>query len=245
MKLSLQYPVTNVTINQRFGENATPIYKQLGMSGHNGIDFYALDGTPVFASHNGTIVFAGLDGSNGNLVVIKTDTQFDYLDGQAYYKTLYGHLKTGTICVHAGQQVKVGDKIAEADNTGASQGSHLHFGIKPVQQGEADWQWFNLEQDKGYNGAIDPMSFLPGLVEYHIPLKKGDTGFEVEKLQAYLLRKGYMSPVDKLGFYGDVTCAAVLKFQLDKCVLSWYERYILKGSVVGQKTLTALNLNNK
>lgn len=246
MKLTLQYPVTNVTINQKYGENASPIYNELHMKGHNGIDFYAPDGTPVLAANDGVVTYCGLDGSNGNLIVIKTNDQFDYLDGQAYYKTLYGHLKTGTICVHANQQVKAGDVIAQADNTGASEGSHLHFGLKPVQQGEQDWQWFNLEQDNGYNGAIDPLPFFKdGYTEFRIPLKKGDTGFEVEKLQAFLLRKGFMSPVDKLGFYGDITSAAVLAFQLKYCNLSWYERYIMRGTVCGVKTLSALNLVNK
>lgn len=245
MKLHLQYPLHEVTITQKFGENDTPLYKQLGMKGHNGIDFYAPDGTPVMASHSGTVTYAGLDGSNGNLIVILTDEPYDYLDGQAYYKTLYGHLKTGTYQVTAGDKVVCGQIIAQADNTGASLGSHLHFGLKPVRQGEQPWQWFNIEIGANYNGAIDPMPFLNEELYFKTPLKKGDTGFEVEKLQAFLLRHGYMSPVDKLGFYGSITCASVLRFQLDNCTLSWYERYVLKGSVVGNKTLTALNLSNK
>lgn len=247
MKLALQFPVKDVTINQRYGENASPIYKELHMKGHNGIDFYAVDGTPVYATHDGVVTFAGLDGSNGNLLVIKTNEQYDYLGGQAYYKTLYGHLKTGTICVHANQQVKVGDMIAQADNTGASEGSHLHFSVKPVQQGEEDWKWFNLEQDNGYNGSIDPMPFFEGgLVEFRTTLRYDDTGFEVEKLQAFLLRKGYMSPVDKLGYYGTISSAALLRFQIKNIPnLSWYERYVLRGSVCGPKTLKAINLMNK
>ena len=78
MKLLLQHPVKNVQINQKFGENALPLYKQIGLKGHNGIDYHAPDGTPVLASHDGTITYAGLDGSNGNLVVIMTDEMYDY-----------------------------------------------------------------------------------------------------------------------------------------------------------------------
>ena len=247
MKLVLQYPVKDVTINQRFGENATDVYKSLGMVGHNGIDFHAPTGTPILAAHNGTVVFAGLDGSNGNLVVIKTDEQYDYLEGRAYYKTLYGHLKTGSICVHADQKVSAGQQIALSNNTGKSQGSHLHFGLKPVMQGESEWQWFNLEQDKGYNGAIDPMPFFAGgLVEFHVSLKMGDTGFEVQKLQAFLLRKGYLPPVKGLGLYWKETQKAVLKFQIANIpTLSKYERYVLRGDRVGPKTLEAINRLNK
>ena len=243
MKLILQYPVKDPTITQHFGENAVPLYKQLGMLGHNGYDFYAPDGTPVMACHAGTVTYAGLDGSNGNLIVIKTDEPFDYLNGQAYYKTLYGHLKTGTYKVTAGDKVVAGQIIAQADNTGASSGSHLHLGIKAVERGEQDWVWYNIEAGNGYNGALDPAPFFETqLVYFNTTLKKGDSGFEVEKLQAFLLRKGYMPPVASLGFYGDITARAVLAFQIANIAnLSWYERYILKGRLCGTKTLKALN----
>ncbi len=241
MRLSLQFPTKNVSVNQAFGKNDSPIYAQLGMKGHNGIDFFAPDGTPVLATHNGTVVYAGLDGSNGYLVVIKTDEMFDYLNGQAYFKTLYGHLKTGTICVHAGEKVKVGQQIAQADNTGASSGSHLHFGLKPVQQGEDEWAWYNLEKDNGYNGAIDPTSYFPQVQEFAKTLKLGDKGADVAKLQAFLIRHKYMPPVAELGFYGDITRAGVLKFQLDYCKLSLFEKNVLRGTIAGPKTLIKLN----
>ena len=241
MKLLLQHPVKNVQFNQKFGENAVPLYNKIGMVGHNGIDYQAVDGTPVYASHDGTVTYAGLDGSNGNLVVIMTDTPFEYGDGVAHFKTLYGHLKTGTFKVTAGTKVTAGQEIAQADNTGASSGSHLHFGLKPVQQGEQDWEWFNLEKNNGYNGAINPEPYLPEHQEFTTPLKKGDTGDEVEKLQAFLIRNKYLQPVNTLGFYGDITARAVLAFQLANMPLSFYERYVLKGTVVGKKTLTALN----
>lgn len=168
-KLKLWYPVkptlsttTQMTIfNQKFGVVDSK-YTGLGMKGHNGIDFFALDGLTVRAAHDGTVTYAGLDGSNGNLVVVKTDEKFDYLSSQSFYKTLYGHLKTGTYKVTAGTKVKAGDLLAQADNTGLSTGSHLHFGLKPVQQGEQDWEWVNVVQDNGYNGAIDPMPYFNG-----------------------------------------------------------------------------------
>ena len=243
IQLKLQFPTKIVSVNQPFGANDTPIYSQLHMKGHNGIDFFAPDGTPVLAAHNGTIVYAGLDGSNGNLVVIKTDTQFDYLNGQSFYKTLYGHLKTGTYLVTAGDKVKVGQQLAQADNTGASLGSHLHFGLKPVQQGEADWVWYNLEQDNGYNGAIDPTPYLPPVQEFQTPIKFGDSGTIVEKLQAFLIRHKYLNiPVGvSMGYYGELTRQAVLTFQIANCNLSWYERYVLRGRLIGQKTITKLN----
>ena len=88
--------------------------------------------------------------------------------------------------------------IALADNTGASSGSHLHFSLKPVQQGEQPWQWYNTEQKNGYNGSINPETYLPEHQEFTKTLALGDVGDEVAKLQAFLLRNGYMKPVLKV-----------------------------------------------
>jgi len=151
-------------ITQWYGKDKTDpaylhIYTELGLLGHNGIDFRAIHGQKVYAAHDGTVTYSGLDGANGYLVVVKTDKQYEYNGGEAYYKTLYGHLLPPMI-VSAGQKVKAGDLIAYADNTGKSVGDHLHFGLKPVQQGEADWQWYNVVQENGYNGAIDPEPYF-------------------------------------------------------------------------------------
>ena len=160
----LYYPCRPHRINQKFGENANAFYKQLGMTGHNGIDLYALDGTPIRASHDGVVTFTGEDGSGGLGVVIRTEDKFDYQGADVHFKTIYWHLKTGTTKVKAGQKVKVGTLLALADNTGMSTGSHLHFGLKPVYKGEYDWQWFNLEQNNGYKGCIDPAPYWTGLL---------------------------------------------------------------------------------
>lgn len=165
MKFELWYPVKKpLTVNQKFGENLNSIYKNLGMLGHNGWDIFALDGDPIYAAHDGMVTFSGEDGSGGLGVVIRTKEKYDWAhEGeikQVYYKSIYWHLKKGSIKVLSGQEIKTGDLIAQADNTGLSTGAHLHFGIKPVIQGEQDWQWYNLVQDNGYLGAIDPSLYF-------------------------------------------------------------------------------------
>ncbi len=247
MKLILKHPTKKVQINQGFGDKTDPTmlpkYIAIGLKGHNGLDYNAPEGTPIMAMHDGTVTYAGLDGSNGNLIVIMTDRAFDYKDSEAYFKTYYGHLQTGSFKVTAGQKVKCGDVIALSGNTGMSFGAHLHMGLKPVQKGEDAWTWFNIAQGDGYNGAIDPTPYLPPVEEFQSPIKFGDESYDVEKLQAFLIRNKYMQPVSKLGFFGEKTREAVLKFQIEYCNISWYERTVLRGKLVGNKTITQLNLH--
>lgn len=156
-KLELFYPIYPMVITQGFGENAVPFYKKMGMLGHNGIDFWALTNTPIRAAHDGVVTFAGEDGSAGLGIVIRTNMPFEYNASSAYFKTIYWHLKS--FAVKANTPVLAGDIIGYADNTGMSTGSHLHFGIKPVAQGEQDWAWYNIEQNNGYFGAINPTPY--------------------------------------------------------------------------------------
>lgn len=214
MKLTLQKPLNEFRVNQYFGQNMVSFYAESGLKGHNGIDFYAPDSTPVYATHDGRVTFAGYDDAGGLGIVIRTNEQFEYEGGEAYFKTIYWHLKKDTLKVTGGQSVKAGDLIALADNTGRSTGSHLHFALKPIAKGENDWIWYNLEQNNGYFGAIDPMPFFneplhevepikPTLTE---TLRKGSRGEQVRILQI-LLKVG----VD--GIFGVKTETAVKAFQ--------------------------------
>lgn len=171
-KLELYYPVKkpDYICGQKFGENAIDVYAKMGLKGHNGLDLYAPDGFPIYAAHDGEVVFCGEDGSAGLGIVIRTLEPKEYkhatnspLSGEdVFYKSIYWHIKKGSFKVKAGDKVKAGQLIAEADNTGMSTGSHLHFGIKPVAKGEADWSWYNVEQANGFMGAIDPAPFFNG-----------------------------------------------------------------------------------
>lgn len=166
-KLELFYPCKPYPLFQKFGEchpSVCDLYKKMGLKGHNGEDVAIPSDTRLYAAHDGVITYAGEDGSNGYLVVIRTDKEYEYDGSACYFKTLYAHLRKDGIAVKAGQVVTTGDFIALSDNTGLSTGPHLHFGLKPVYRGESDWQWFNMEQNNGYFGAIDP---TPYWTKYH------------------------------------------------------------------------------
>lgn len=161
MKLDLFYPIRPNTETQGFGSNPDYYKSNYGVAGHNGIDFVAAHGDPVYAAHDG-ICYPEIDNSGGNGVVIRTQERFEYGALNVFYKSIYWHLVKADSVVHYGQIVKAGDLIGYADNTGKTTGDHLHFGLKPCDWNETEWTWYNTEQSNGYNGAIDPTPYFNG-----------------------------------------------------------------------------------
>lgn len=88
---------------------------------HNGIDFAAGTGTPVWAAADGEVTFVGPRGPNGNLVTIAHEGGFE---------TAYCHLSRFASGLHRGQIVHQRDLIGYVGTTGRSTGPHLHFGLK-------------------------------------------------------------------------------------------------------------------
>jgi murein DD-endopeptidase MepM/ murein hydrolase activator NlpD len=86
---------------------------------HEGIDIASSVGQPVYAPSDGTVVFAGLEGSYGKVLVI---------DHGFGVKTRYGHLSE--IVVRLGDRVARGTKVAAVGNTGRSTGPHLHYEVR-------------------------------------------------------------------------------------------------------------------
>ena len=162
-KLTLCYPVKPFIVTQSFGVNGE-YYRANGINiaGHNGLDLRALHGQPVYASHDGTC-FPEIDDKQGNGIVIRSDEEVLYDGKLVRMKTIYWHLIKADAVVKTGQKVKTGDLIGYADNTGFSNGDHLHYGLKPQAWNESDWTWANLEQNNGYFGAIDPTPFFNGI----------------------------------------------------------------------------------
>ena len=178
MKLSLIYPVNPVFINQGFGDTTyLDFYKANGLifPGHNGIDFQASHGEPIYAAHDGGAYYE-TDDKQGHGVVLISSDYYDYNGTQCKFKTIYWHMCDSTKepkytspvekyrdLNQAPLIVKQGDLIGYADSTGLSTGDHLHFGLKPVAVDEAPWTVSNIEAGNGYYGAIDPKPFLPPL----------------------------------------------------------------------------------
>ena len=116
------YPVSG-TLTSEFGPRWG--------STHGGIDLAASTGTPISASDNGTVIFAGESGTYGLLVKV------DHGNG---YVTYYAHCSQINVAV--GDVVTKGETIALVGSTGNSTGPHCHFEIR----------YNNVQQD--------PLSYL-------------------------------------------------------------------------------------
>jgi murein DD-endopeptidase MepM/ murein hydrolase activator NlpD len=113
-------PVSNADLKRiasGFGYRIDPVYKTVKL--HPGLDFAAPAGTPIYATANGTVEFAGNRGDGyGNNVIIN----------HGYgYKTLFGHMFR--IKVRSGQRVNRGEVIGWVGSTGKSTGPHCHYEV--------------------------------------------------------------------------------------------------------------------
>ena len=115
-KAFLKSPLTFTRISSGFAMRLHPIlgiWKQ-----HKGVDFAAPTGTPIHASGDGVIDFAGQQTGYGNVVMIKHWSN---------YSTVYGHMSRIAPGLRKGMKVSQGDLIGYVGMTGWATGPHLHY----------------------------------------------------------------------------------------------------------------------
>lgn len=104
-------------VTSGYGWRTHPIYKTQEF--HPGMDFSAEQGTPIYATGDGTIERAdNLAQGYGNHVVI---------DHGFGYRTLYGHMSK--LAVRARQKVLRGQLIGYVGSTGLSTAPHIHYEV--------------------------------------------------------------------------------------------------------------------
>lgn len=86
---------------------------------HYGVDYAAKPGTPVQATADGTVLFAGWSGLSGRMIRIRH---------MNHYETMYLHLRK--CYVKKGDRVKGGQHIGEVGQSGEATGPHLDYRIK-------------------------------------------------------------------------------------------------------------------
>jgi murein DD-endopeptidase MepM/ murein hydrolase activator NlpD len=116
-KAFLRSPVKFSRISSRFSNKRWhPVLSK--WRSHKGVDYAAARGTPVRASGDGKITFAGKKGGYGRLVVIRHGGR---------YTTAYGHLHRYAKGARRGKKVKQGQIIGYVGSSGLATGPHLHY----------------------------------------------------------------------------------------------------------------------
>ena len=92
---------------------------------HKGLDMNPGAGTPIRAVAGGVVRLATAydNGGLGVHVII------DHRIGGKLVSSLYAHMVQGSLAVHQGQTVAVGQRLGSVGTTGQSTGPHLHFEI--------------------------------------------------------------------------------------------------------------------
>ena len=117
-----------------FGPRFHPILKY--WRAHNGNDWGAACGVPLYAAQSGTVVKAGWQGGFGNYVVI----DHGVIGGKSL---MTGYAHQSRMAVSPGQRVDMGQLIGYVGTTGLSTGCHLHLQVYE-------------------NGTpVDPMRYIP------------------------------------------------------------------------------------
>lgn len=115
-----RYPVDYVRVTSAFSwRRYHPVLGQY--RAHLGTDFGAPTGTPVKATADGTVAFAGRNGGYGNLIELR------HSNG---YTTRYAHLSRFASGIRPGVKVEQGQVIGYVGATGLATGPHLHYELR-------------------------------------------------------------------------------------------------------------------
>jgi murein DD-endopeptidase MepM/ murein hydrolase activator NlpD len=115
----LRTPVDGARMTSGFGMRRHPILGYSKM--HEGVDFGASAGTPIYAAGDGVVEQMGWNGSYGKFVLIRHNNRI---------QTAYAHASGFGKGLGVGSRVKQGQVIAYVGSTGRSTGAHLHYEIR-------------------------------------------------------------------------------------------------------------------
>lgn len=110
-------PVTAAYNSSSFGWRLDPFNGHKAF--HEGLDFTAMTGAPIYAAADGLVSFAEQTPDYGKIVK---------LDHGSGLETRYAH--ASKLLVKTGERVRKGQVIAEVGSTGRSTGPHLHYEIR-------------------------------------------------------------------------------------------------------------------
>jgi hypothetical protein len=157
-----RYPLNTFLATQLWGVPGGSFRRKKSTTGsgdylaHEGIDFSAPGGTPVFCSAEGVVAWVG-----------DYRTEFPNVASGGYglyvrvrhkgFDTVYCHLSKQSVKV--GQVLKMGDGIGLVGTTGNSTGNHLHWEVRLTKPDGS----YDHVPGSIYNACVDPIIFFAGL----------------------------------------------------------------------------------
>ena len=142
-------PIEYRGVTSKFGYRVHPTLNRREF--HRGLDMKAKMKTPVYATADGIVEYAGYHKKSGfgKLVILQHNYGF---------RTYFGHLNK--IVIKSGKFVKKGDLIAYTGNSGMSSGPHLHYELRFIQRAVNPF-WFVKWNVKNYKNIFEKEKKIP------------------------------------------------------------------------------------
>lgn len=154
------YPLRDTYITSRYGKRDHPVLNRDVF--HKGVDLKAIRNTPVFASAEGIVEWAGNHKSSGLGRMVQLDHNFGF-------GSIYGHL--AEVEVKVGQYVQPGDLLGYSGSTGLTDGPHLHYEVSYL------------------NRRLNPAPFLEWTLENYAAIFATEEQVQWESLTEMINRK--------------------------------------------------------
>ena len=142
-------PILYKGITSKYGYRIHPTLKRKEF--HRGTDMKAKMKTPVYATSDAIVEYAGYHKKSGygHLVILQHNYGF---------RTYYGHLNK--VVIKSGTFVKKGDLIAYTGNSGMSSGPHLHYEVRFMHRPVNPF-WFVKWDAQNYNEIFEKEKKIP------------------------------------------------------------------------------------
>jgi len=114
----MRTPLDGGRVTSGFGMRMHPLLGYSKM--HQGTDFGAPTGTPIFAAGGGVVEEIGHKGSYGRYIRVRHNGKIE---------TAYAHMSRFARGLHQGARVNQGDVIGFVGSSGRSTGPHLHYEV--------------------------------------------------------------------------------------------------------------------
>jgi murein DD-endopeptidase MepM/ murein hydrolase activator NlpD len=116
-KAFLRTPVDFARISSNFNlSRRHPVLNRI--RAHKGVDYAASTGTPIKAAGDGKIIYRGVKGGYGNVIILQHGNNIN---------TLYAHMSRFKKGLSVGSRIKQGQLIGYVGQSGMVTGPHLHY----------------------------------------------------------------------------------------------------------------------